>query len=233
MEKSELVQLFINFVVIIGTVSAFMKVINVMGASIDGRIASHPNESDEDRKRYGFTNEADHAHLRRLLATCDAVIVGGHSVNVSGGVMEVQREDGGYPTWVLCSNSGFAPDQPIWSQPDTPKWLVSRDALPEDRCPSTVRNLVYGGEGVAEAAAAACREAGFERVLLFGGGIVNREFYAAGAVDELILTVCPVVVGRSSGVPVVAPELEMPVHFELTKAETEGDLVFLHYLVKR
>ncbi|HBL37554.1 MAG TPA: hypothetical protein DDZ19_00385, partial [Flavobacteriales bacterium] len=75
-----------------------MRIINVMGASIDGRIASHPNESDADRKRYGFTNEADRAHLDRLLAECDAVIVGGHSVNVSGGVMEVQRKDGQYPT---------------------------------------------------------------------------------------------------------------------------------------
>ena len=115
-----------------------MQIINVMGASIDGRIASHPNESDEERKRYGFTNEADHAHLRRLLTTCDAVIVGGHSVNVSGGVMEVQREDGVYPTWVLCSNSGFLSDQPIWSQPNTPKWLVSREALEEEpRCMSS------------------------------------------------------------------------------------------------
>jgi 5-amino-6-(5-phosphoribosylamino)uracil reductase len=210
-----------------------MQIINVMGASIDGRIASHPNESDAERKRYGFTNEADHAHLRRLLATCDAVIVGGHSVNVSGGVMEVQREDGAYPTWVLCSNSGFAINQPIWSQPNTPKWLVSREALAEKRCPVGVRNVVYGEIGVAKAAVEACKEAGFKRVLLFGGGIINREFYAAGAVDELILTVCPVVVGRSSGIPVVAPELEVPVHLELTQTETEGDLVFLHYLVKR
>ena len=210
-----------------------MQIINVMGASIDGRIASHPNESDAERKRYGFTNEADHAHLRRLLATCDAVIVGGHSVNVSGGVMEVQREDGVYPTWVLCSNSGFASNQPIWSQPNTPKWLVSREALAEERCPGGVRNVVYGGEGVAKDAVEACRAAGFERVLLFGGGIINRAFYAAGVVDELILTVCPVVVGRSSGVPVVAPELDVPVHLELTQTETEGDLVFLHYLVKR
>ena len=210
-----------------------MQIINVMGASIDGRIASHPNESDAERKRYGFTNESDHTHLRRLLATCNAVIVGGHSVNVSGGVMEVQREDGVYPTWVLCSNSGFASDQPIWSQPNTPKWLVSREVLAEERCPGGVRNVVYGGEGVAKAAVEACRAAGFERVLLFGGGIINREFYAAGVVDELILTVCPVVVGRSSGVPVVAPELDVPVHLELTQTETEGDLVFLHYLVKR
>jgi 5-amino-6-(5-phosphoribosylamino)uracil reductase len=210
-----------------------MQIINIMGASIDGRIASHPNESDAERKHYGFTNEADHAHLRHLLAACDAVIVGGHSVNVSGGVMEVQRENGVYPTWVLCSNSGFASDQPIWSQPNTPKWLVSREVLAADRCLGGVRNVVYGDEGVAKAAVEACRAAGFERVLLFGGGIINREFYAAGAVDQLLLTVCPVVVGRSSGVPVVAPELDVPVHFELTQTETEGDLVFLHYLVKQ
>lgn len=210
-----------------------MKIINVMGASIDGRIASHPSESDADRKRYGFTNEADHAHLRRLLAACDAVIVGGHSVNVSGGVMEVERADGVYPTWVLCSNSGFAADQPIWSQPNTPKWLVSKEALGSANCPAGVKNIAYGEEGLAAAALQACREAGFERVLLFGGGIINREFYAAHAVDELILTVCPVMVGRSTGVPIVAPELDLPVHFELKRTETEGDLVFLHYLVKQ
>ena len=104
-----------------------MQIINVMGASIDGRIASHPNESDAERKRYGFTNEADHAHLRRLLATCDAVIVGGHSVNVSGGVMEVQREDGVYPTWVLCSNSGFAAINPFGRSPIRPSgWCRAR-----------------------------------------------------------------------------------------------------------
>lgn len=227
------VQQIVGIVVIIAEEIILMRIINVMGASLDGRIASHPAESDADRKRYGFTNEADHAHLRRLLADCDAVIVGGHSVNVSGGVMEVQRKDGAYPTWILCSNSGFAPDQPIWSQPNTPKWLLSREELAADRCPAEVKNLAYGESGLADVAVNACREAGFQRVLLFGGGIINKAFYAAQAVDEMILTVCPVVVGRSTGVPVVAPELEAPVHFELQRAETEGDLVFVHYLVKR
>ena len=88
-----------------------MRIINVMGASIDGRIASHPNESDAERKRYGFTNEADHAHLRRLLATCNAVIVGGHSVNVSGGVMEVVLElAAGFVASKRSTNSAFRPE---------------------------------------------------------------------------------------------------------------------------
>ena len=208
-----------------------MQVINVMGASLDGRIASHPKESDSDRKRYGFTNDADHAHLRRLLAECDAVIVGGHSVNVSGGVMEVQRPDGVFPTWVLCSNSGFTHDQPIWSKPHTTKWVVSREPIDTSRCPKGVQNVVYGDRGMVSTTIEACKQAGFERVLLFGGGQINRAFYEARAVNELILTVCPVVVGLESGVPVVAPDLSSPVKFYLKEMKSEGDLVFLHYLV--
>lgn len=204
-----------------------------MGASVDGRIASHSNESDADRKRYGFTNDADHAHLRRLLMECDAVIVGAHSVNVSGGVMEVQRRDGAYPTWILCSNAGFELDQPVWSKTNTPKWVVSREPLAEGRHPKEVKNLAYGTAGLVHSVIRACRDAGFERVLLFGGGVINREFYAAGAVDELILTLCPVVVGRETGVPVVAPELDEPVRFELKEVKSEGDLAFLHYFVRR
>jgi riboflavin biosynthesis pyrimidine reductase len=209
-----------------------MRVINVMGASIDGRIASHPNESDAERKRYGFTNEADHNHLRALLSSCDAVIVGGHSVNVSGGVMEVQREDGVYPTWVLCSNRGFEADAGIWNFPNTPKWLVSKEPVSEDRRGPASKTLVYGNESMPEAVLRECRAAGFERVLLFGGGVINRAFYDAGCVDEMILTVCPVVVGRGTGVPVVAPELDAPVHFELKSMQQEGDLAFLHYIVR-
>ena len=204
-----------------------------MGASIDGRIASHPTESDADRKRYGFTNEADHAHLHRLLTECDAVIAGGHSVNVSGGVMEGESDKGPNPTWILCSNKGFSWDAPIWSRPHTPKWMVSKNVLSADRIGPAVRAIHYGDESFVATVLSACEAAGFKRVLLFGGGVINRQFYQAGAVDELILTLCPVVVGRATGVPVVAPELDLPVRLNIASLEKQGDLVFLHYLVER
>ncbi|MDE0871750.1 MAG: RibD family protein [Flavobacteriales bacterium] len=210
-----------------------MRIINVMGASLDGRIASHPNESDADRKQSGFTNEVDHDHVVALVKTCDAVVVGGHSVNVSGGVMEVVNEQGRNPTWVVCSNRGFEKDEPIWNFPRTPKWIVSKTELPQVMVDQADQHIVYGDQGLVESALNACRDAGFKRVLLFGGGQVNRAFYAAGAVDELILSVCPVLVGCSSGVPIVAPELDVPVQFELKNVQQDGDLVFLHYLVKR
>ncbi|HAW73854.1 MAG TPA: hypothetical protein DCX00_08555 [Flavobacteriales bacterium] len=210
-----------------------MKVINIMAASLDGRIASHANESDAERKRHGFTNEADHEHMLRWLRASDAVIVGGHSVNVSGGVMEVLNEHGTFPTWIMLTNHGFEADQAVWRHPNTPKWIVSSEALSEGRRGTAVKHVVYGDGQMVEETLEACRAAGFQQVLLFGGGMVNRSFYAASAVDELVLTLCPVAIGKTSGVPVVAPELPESVHFQLQSAEVEGDLVFIHYLVQR
>ena len=210
-----------------------MKVINIMATSLDGRIASHANESDAERKRHGFTNEADHEHMKRWLSECDAVIVGAHSVNVSGGVMEILNKKKVCPTWVMLSNHGFDSDQPIWNFPNTPKWLVSSSPLPKERRGTSEQQIVYSPGRMVEETLAACKEAGFKLVLLFGGGKVNQAFYAADAVDELILTLCPVLVGKASGVPLVAPELPKSIRFNLQKSEGEGDLVFLHYIVER
>ena len=118
-----------------GIVSDIPKVTftNVMAGSLDGAIASHPNESDDERKAMGFINETDHEHVRKLLGQCDAVVVGAHSVNVSGGVMEVMNDKGVCPTWIMCTRTGFTPDAPIWNSPQTKKWLVSDKDLPEER----------------------------------------------------------------------------------------------------
>jgi len=209
-----------------------MKLINVMGASVDGRIASSPQESDEDRARYGFTNPADRRHLDGLLREADAVIVGGHSVNVSGGVMPMARQAGGHPTWILMTNHGFPMDAPVWRHAEVPKWLASETGLPEGMR-GDASNVIVRPNGLAEGITEACRRAGFERVLLFGGGRVNRLFYEAGLVDELVLTLCPVIVGRSTGVPIVAPELDTPVRLTLQGTRSEADMVFIHYLVER
>jgi 5-amino-6-(5-phosphoribosylamino)uracil reductase len=214
------------------SVATSMKIINVMGASVDGRIASSTDESDSDRERYGFTNPADRNHLDAMLAEADAVIVGGHSVNVSGGVMPAARQAGGFPTWVLMTNHGFEASAPVWQHSEVPKWIASGAPLP-NAMTSGASRTIHAADDLPEAIAEACAAAGFERVLLFGGGRVNRQFYRAGLVDELVLTVCPVIVGRESGVPIVAPEFEAPVLLDFQAVRSEAGMVFIHYLVKR
>ena len=215
-----------------------VSIINVMAGSLDGAIASHPDESDDVRKAMGFINEADHDHVRELLASCDAVIAGGHSVNVSGGVMEVVNDAGEHPTWILCTRSGFDADAPIWNAPNTAKWLVSDQALPNVKTNGSDRTLVYGtpeapGKGLVQTICDACAEANFKRVLLFGGGFINAAFYEAGAVDEFIVTICPVIVGSEKRVPIVQPALSGHTHFTLDSVKTEGNMVFIHYIAER
>jgi riboflavin biosynthesis pyrimidine reductase len=186
----------------------------------------------------GFINEADHDHVRELLASCDAVIAGGHSVNVSGGVMEVVNDAGQHPTWILCTRSGFEADAPIWNAPNTTKWLVSDQALPDVKTNGSDRTLVYGSpeapeKGLVQTICEACAEANFKRVLLFGGGFINAAFYEAGAVDEFVVTICPVIVGSEKRVPIVQPVLSGPTHFALDSVKTEGNLVFIHYIAAR
>jgi len=222
----------------VGPSGSKVSIINVMAGSLDGSIASHPNESDDERKAMGFINEADHDHVRELLASCDAVIAGGHSVNVSGGVMEVVNDAGQHPTWILCTRSGFEADAPIWNAPNTAKWLVSDQALPDVKTKGSDRTLVYGSpeapeKGLVQTICEACAEANFRRVLLFGGGFINAAFYEAGAVDEFVVTICPVIVGSEKRVPIVQPVLTGPTHFTLDSVKTEGNLVFIHYIAAR
>jgi len=202
-----------------------MRITNVMGVSLDGAIAAYPGESDSDRAGYGFHGAEDAAHVREVLREADAVLVGGASVEASGGVMEVVNDRGVHPTWMLVTRTGFAEDSPVWRAPRTTKWVLSpRDLAPERTAPA---ERCVAGE-LADWLAAAAR---FDRVVLFGGGAINRLCYAAGVVDAAIFTVCPVLLGTAAAVPVVAPELTRPVKFRLDRARTSGNFAFLHYTV--
>jgi riboflavin biosynthesis pyrimidine reductase len=105
--------------------------------------------------------------------------------------------------------------------------MLSPHDLPPDRT-SGAERCVAGSLHDWLAAASS-----FDRVLLFGGGAINRMCYAAGVVDSLVLTVCPVLLGSAEAVPLVAPALPHPVQLTLDHVRSEGNFVFLHYRVHR
>jgi 5-amino-6-(5-phosphoribosylamino)uracil reductase len=208
-----------------------MRIVNVMAVSMDGRIASHPDESDHARRALGFTNDDDRAHLERLLRETDAVIVGRSSLMASGGAWELPNAKGAYPIWAVLTNAGLPPGARFFSQRKIRRWLVSKSALAAERTGEGVRNVTYGDAHAADVIVAELRAAGVERALLFGGGEVNRLFYERGLVDELIVTICPLILGASAALPLVAPELPAAQRLALTASHAQGDLVFLTYNV--
>lgn len=74
---------------------------------------------------------------------------------------------------------------------------------------------------------------GVRSVLLEGGPRVNREFFAAGCVDELFLTVAPLIAGAAEPFPIVAGELPEELSLRLIGAMLEESELFLRYRVGR
>jgi riboflavin biosynthesis pyrimidine reductase len=72
------------------------------------------------------------------------------------------------------------------------------------------------------------RERGVERLLCEGGPTLNRALLAAGLLDELYLTLSPVVSGED-GPPIVAPGASAS--FELRSVATADGDVYLRYSV--
>lgn len=73
---------------------------------------------------------------------------------------------------------------------------------------------------------------GHERVLLVGGAQTNAGFFDAGLVDELYLTVEPVIFGK--GIP-LTQELQQPLNLELVGSRhlnVQGTML-LHYIVQK
>lgn len=75
---------------------------------------------------------------------------------------------------------------------------------------------------------------GCETVLVEGGGSLLAPMLAAGEVDELCVTVCPIVLGGSAPSLVDGPgfSVDSAPRLELVSQECAGDEVFLRYRVR-
>ncbi len=210
-----------------------MKITNVMAISLDGRIASHPGEKDSERRALGFTNADDRAHIEALVKTADAVIVGSSSIKASGGAFEVLNDKNVYPHWFVLTRAGLPAESSFLRQDKLPRTLVSERPIPGLKATASLRNVVATKESVPQTIIKELNAAKLSRVILFGGSEVNRVFYQENLVDEVILTVCPLILGTSQAVPLVAPELSRPVSLTLTSSQPRGNLVFLTYTVHK
>lgn len=209
-----------------------MKIINVMAASIDGRIAAQTIEGDDDRKAIGLSSEEDQIFLQNQMAECDAIIVGASSIRANGECLSHAGRDGVFPTWYIMANKPLPAEYPFWRQKHINRIIISGRPLPIPKCAEGyVENAVYGEEDVVFFITKLMKKKRHKVALLFGGGIVNSLFYDAHMVDELRLTIAPLFIARSSAPYLVNPNLKETVSFHLKAVTKEGDYLFLRYAV--
>jgi riboflavin-specific deaminase-like protein len=207
-----------------------VKVVSNTAVSLDGRI------NTRERRFTFFGSARDHARMSSLRAEADAVLVGGATFRNWPHPALPDAADrprlGTRPWNVVVTRSLEVPlDSDFVREPAIRPLFVTRAGAVPERFPAEIE--AWPGEGdipvrwILERLAAR----GVERLLVEAGGELLFQFLAADAIDEMHVTLCPIVVGGD------APSLVDGAGFdradvrrlELVASEVEGDEIFLHY----
>jgi 5-amino-6-(5-phosphoribosylamino)uracil reductase len=169
----------------------------VLAVSLDGRLAP----PDGGAAQLG--GSGDRRVLEEALAWADGALLGAETVRRHGNTCLIhhpdllaQRRGQGRPDQphaLVISSTGLLPPQlPFWRQPLQRWWLRPRPLAPDQAGEGFDRQLVFDSWQKLRLQLA---ELGLTRLVLLGGADLASQFLEAGMVDELQLTLCPLLLG--------------------------------------
>ena len=177
-----------------------------LAMTADGKIAS------ANRALHTFGSRRDLAHLYELRATADAVMCGARTVEetnatlgAGGAKYRRQRLRNGLATEslrVIVSGSGSVdPRAKIFQKPGAPLLILTTARAPKAQL-ARLQSLAtavkkFGRQEINFVAALRWLRTEWKvrRLLSEGGGELNDALFRAGLVDELHLTICPIIFG--------------------------------------
>lgn len=213
-----------------------------MALTADGKIAT------ANRKVSTFGSRRDHDHLLELRATVDAVMSGAATLNAGqvdlgpGGAryrrLRLKNNLPEYNLRILVSGAGsIDPKAHIFTKRFSPIHILATDRLRGSR----LKQLQNAADSVtswgkneidfAKALAWLRREHGVKRLLCEGGGTLNDALFRAGLVDEIHLTLCPLIFAGADA-PTISDgqgftPLAAAARFQLKSRRTLGNEQFL------
>ncbi|ABB57216.1 RibD family protein [Synechococcus elongatus] len=215
-----------------------MRVVAVLATSLDGRIA----EAAAVPARFGSAQ--DQRRLETIVAQSDAVLMGAATLRAYGTCRSVtnpqlqqQRRDRGQspqPVQIICSASGQIEPACRFFQQPVPRWLLTteqgRDRWRQESGFEAV--LIAGQTQLDWEQAFAQFDLSWQQIAVLGGGQLLGSLLAADRIDELYLTLCPLLLGDCPASPLVAglhfSAADAP-RWQLLSAEPVADELFLHY----
>lgn len=195
-----------------------------MVASLDGIVV------DEAGRSGSLGGEGDRQVFLHLRDSADVIMAGAGTVRVEGyGPHRPRRERDPAPIVVVTRQAFLDPGLRVFTEARTPTIVLTAESAPANRVAALekVADVVRVGADSVDLAAGLrrLRGRGLQHVLCEGGPGLNASLFAAGLVDELCLTLSPVIVG-AEGRGRLAADLEGRRDLRLASAlEHEGELL--------
>jgi riboflavin-specific deaminase-like protein len=169
-----------------------LVVVAQIGQSLDGRVATETGHS------HYINGPAGLAHLHRLRALVDAVVIGVGTALADNPQLTVRRVSGPQPARVVIDARGRLPSGAKLLAQDGVRRLVvtaigAKSPLPPDI--EIVALPKTDGQIAPAAILAALAERGLRRILIEGGADTVSRFLAAQCLDRLHIIVAPIILG--------------------------------------
>jgi diaminohydroxyphosphoribosylaminopyrimidine deaminase / 5-amino-6-(5-phosphoribosylamino)uracil reductase len=179
-----------------------LVVFGQIGQSIDGRIATATGHS-----KY-INGPAGLAHLHRLRALADAVVIGVGTAIADDPLLTVRNVAGPSPVRIVLDPTGRLPASArLLGEDGIRRIVMTAEGVTPKLHPSIeILNLRSSSGAIAPTtilyALAGC---GFRRILIEGGANTVSRFIAAGCLDRLHVVVAPIIIGAGQSGVTLAP----------------------------
>ncbi|WP_353945362.1 pyrimidine reductase family protein [Streptomyces sp. HUAS MG91] len=202
--------------------------------------------AQHDGRSQPISNDTDMRIFGTLRGLADVVVVGAQTVRQEGYRPARARE--AFAARRAAAGQGVAPSiavisggldldftLPLFTEPLVPTYVITGSGAPAERIEAARRSgaevLLAGDDSAVDPhrAVAALAERGHRRLLTEGGPRMLGQFVAGGVLDELCLTVSPMLTAGDAQRIAGGSALRVPERFELVSLLEEDGFLFTRY----
>jgi 5-amino-6-(5-phosphoribosylamino)uracil reductase len=219
----------------------------ILAMSADGKIA------DYSRSPARFGSSTDKKHLEKQISLVDAVLFGAGTLRAYGTTLTItnqellkqrkERVQFPQPINLVCSASAkLSPNLKFFHQP-VPRWLLTtvegaklwqgKEEFERVLVAETKKQEIVCFDW--KSIFIKLQQLGIKKLAVLGGGELVASLLEANLIDDLWLTICPILLGgRNSPTPVEGYGLnqQQAKYLQLLSLEQIGQEIFIHYQIK-
>ena len=215
----------------------------ILAMTADGKIADYQHSAAR------FGSDRDRDHLEKQISLADGVLFGAGTLRAYGTTLTVEdrkllqerieRSQSPQPVQIVVSASGNLNPQWRFFQQPIPRWLLTCDrggswqnqsGFERILTCSTIKNdpSIDWSEAFIQ-----FKELGINKLAILGGAELVASLLAVDLVDELWLTICPLILGGNAPTPVggMGWLQSQGKQLKLLEVKQLEEEVFLHYQI--